>query len=320
MTDAAVTERKDFLSVLDFDAADLEACLRLAAQLKADRGLGRHAPTAGALNGRHIAMLFDKPSLRTRTTFEIGIREIGGHLVELTSDVAPGKREPVADIARNLERWVDAVVIRTFSQYMLQEFVRSTRCLHVVNALTDQEHPCQAIADFLTLQERLGQLRGRTIAYVGDGNNVATSLAHAGAMLGVHVHIASPEPYQLPHAVVQQATGVARHGARLRLFTEAADAVAGADAVYTDTWTSMGQEAEAEIRRKVFAPYQVNDELMSLAKPGALFMHCLPAHRGEEVTEEVFESEASVVFDQAENRLHGQKALLLMLLAPATAR
>jgi ornithine carbamoyltransferase len=188
-----------------------------------------------------------------------------------------------------------------------------------VNALTDQEHPCQAIADFLTLEEHIGPLRGRTIAYIGDGNNVATSLAHAGAMLGVHVHIASPEPYQLPHAVVQQATASARHGARLRLFSEAADAVAGADAVYTDTWTSMGQEAEAALRRKIFAPYQVNDELMSLAKPGALFMHCLPAHRGEEVTAEVFESDASVVFDQAENRLHGQKALLLMLLAPPAA-
>jgi len=200
---------------------------------------------------------------------------------------------------------------------VLQEFAAAARRLHVVNALTDQEHPCQAIADFLTLQERIGPLRGRTIAYVGDGNNVATSLVHAAAMLGVHVHVASPEPYQLPHAVVQQATAVARHGARLRLFTDAADAVAGADAVYTDAWTSMGQEAEADIRRRVFTDYQVNDELMSLARPGALFMHCLPAHRGEEVTAEVFESDVSVVFDQAENRLHGQKALLLMLLAPS---
>jgi ornithine carbamoyltransferase len=264
-------------------------------------------------------MLFDKPSLRTRSTFEIAIRELGGHLVALQPDVALGRREPVTDVARNLERWVDAVVIRTFSQHLLQEFATAATRMHVVNALTDQEHPCQAIADFLTLQERFGQLRGRTIAYVGDGNNVATSLAHASAMLGVHVHVASPEPYQLPHAVVQQATAVARHGARLRLFSEAADAVAGADAVYTDTWTSMGQEDEAAMRRQVFAPYQVNDDLMSLAKPGALFMHCLPAHRGEEVTAEVFESEVSVVFDQAENRLHGQKALLLMLLAPAAS-
>jgi len=316
MADTTLT-RKDFLSVLDFEPADLEHCLELAAQVKADRSLGRHAPTADVLDGHHIAMLFDKPSLRTRTTFEIAIRELGGHLVALQADVALGRREPVADVARNLERWVDAVIIRTFSQQVLQDFAAAARRLHVVNALTDQEHPCQAIADFLTLQERFGQLRGRTIAYVGDGNNVATSLAHAAAMLGVHVHVASPEPYQLPHAVVQQATSVARHGARLRLFSEAADAVAGADAVYTDTWTSMGQEKEAELRRGIFAAYQVNDELMSLAKPGALFMHCLPAHRGEEVTAEVFESDASVVFDQAENRLHGQKALLLMLLAPA---
>ena len=311
--------RKDFLSVLDLDAADFERCLQLAAQLKADRALGRHAPTADALNGRHVALLFDKPSLRTRTTFEIGIRELGGHVVALQPDVALGCREPVADVARNLERWVDAIVVRTFSQAILQEFAAAATRLHVVNALTDQEHPCQAIADFLTLQEHLGPLRGRTIAFVGDGNNVATSLAHAAALLGVHVHVASPEAYQLPHAVVQQATGAARLGARLRLFTDAADAVAGADAVYTDTWTSMGQEAEAGVRRRVFAPYQVNEALMALAKPGALFMHCLPAHRGEEVTADVFESEASVVFDQAENRLHGQKALLLMLLAPAAA-
>ncbi|OLE82763.1 MAG: ornithine carbamoyltransferase [Acidobacteria bacterium 13_1_20CM_2_65_9] len=306
------------MSVLDLDATDLERCLHLAAQLKADRALGRLAPTADALNGRHIALLFDKPSLRTRTTFEIAVRELGGHVVGLQPDVALGTREPVADVARNLERWVDGVIIRTFSQDVLKDFAAAARRLHVVNALTDEEHPCQALADFLTLQERFGQCRGRTIAYVGDGNNVATSLAHAASMLGVHVHIASPEAYQLPHTVVQQATSVARHGARLRLFSDAADAVAGADAVYTDTWTSMGHEDEAELRRRIFAPYQVNEDLMALAKPGALFMHCLPAHRGEEVTADVFESEASVVFDQAENRLHGQKALLLMLLAPTT--
>ena len=316
---SATQTRKDFLSVLDFDAAEFERCLKLAAQLKGYRSLGRRAPTADALNGRHVAMLFDKPSLRTRSTFEIAIRELGGHLVALQPDVALGHREPVGDVARNLERWVDAVVIRTFSQHILQEFAAAAKRLHVVNALTDQEHPCQAIADFLTLQEHFGQLRGRTVAYVGDGNNVATSLAQAAAMLGVNVHVASPEAFQLPHAVVQQATSVARHGARLRLFTEAADAVAGADAVYTDTWTSMGQEAEADLRRRMFAPYQVNDDLMSLAKPGALFMHCLPAHRGEEVTADVFEADTSVVFDQAENRLHGQKALLLMLLAPSTS-
>jgi ornithine carbamoyltransferase len=314
MTNTATLAR-NFLSVLDFDPQDLERCLAVATQLKSDRPLGRGAPTANALDGRHVALLFDKPSLRTRTTFEIAVRELGGHIVPLQPDVALGRREPVGDVARNLERWVDAVVIRTFSQGLLQEFADSAKRLHVINALTDEEHPCQAIADCLTLQDRLGALRGRTIAYVGDGNNVATSLAHAAAMLGIHLHVASPEGYQLPHSVVQQATGAARFGARLRLFTDAADAVVGVDAVYTDTWTSMGQEDEAEERRRVFAPYQVNDDLMSLARPGALFMHCLPAHRGEEVTSEVFESNASVVFDQAENRLHGQKALLLMLLS-----
>ena len=317
MTATTTVHRKDFLSVLDFDAADLERCLDLAARLKADRTLGLQAPAAAVLNGRHVALLFEKPSLRTLSTFEIAVRELGGHVVTVQPDVALGRREVVADVARNLERWVDAVVIRTFSQQILEEFAAATRRLHVINALTDEQHPCQAIADFLTLQEHWGSLRGRTIAYVGDGNNVAASLAHASAMLGVHVHVASPEAYQLPHAVVQQATGVARHGARLHLFNDAADAVAGVDAVYTDTWTSMGQETQADQRRAAFAPYQVNDALMTLAKPGALFMHCLPAHRGEEVTADVFESPLSVVFDQAENRLHGQKALLLMLLAPA---
>jgi ornithine carbamoyltransferase len=285
--------RKDFLSILDVDATDLERCLLLSARLKAERSLGRQAPTADALDGRHVALLFEKPSLRTRSTFEIAVRELGGHVMALQSDVALGKREPVEDVARNLERWVDAVVIRTFSQQTLEQFARSAPRLHVINALTDEQHPCQAVADFLTLQERWGTVRGRTIAFIGDGNNVAASVAHAGAMLGVNVHVASPDGYTLPHSVVQQATGVARHGARLRLFSDAADAVAGADAVYTDTWTSMGQEAEADVRRATFARYQVSDALMAQARPDALFMHCLPAHRGEEVTAEVFESPPS---------------------------
>jgi len=314
MTPATLVRRKDFLSVLDFEAGDFEQCVGLAAQLKRERALGHEAPTVDALRGRHVGLLFDKPSLRTRTTFEIAVRELGGHVVALQPDVALGQREPVADVARNLERWIHALVIRTFSQRLVVELAAATRSLHVVNALTDEEHPCQAIADILTLHEHLGRLRGRTIAYVGDGNNVATSLAHAAAMIGLNVHVASPPGYELPSRVVKQATTAARFGARVRLFTDPADAVAGADAVYTDTWTSMGQEGEADIRRQVFAPYQVNEELMALARPGARFLHCLPAHRGEEVTAAVFESEASIVFDQAENRLHGQKALLLMLL------
>ena len=260
-------------------------------------------------------MLFEKASLRTWTTFEIAVRELGGSVVALQPDITLDRREAAVDVARSLERWVDAVVVRTYSHRQLEEFAGAAPRLRVINALSDDEHPCQALADCLTLRERWGTLRGRTVAFVGDGNNVAASLAHAAAMLGVHLHVASPDGYQLPHAAVQRATSAARHGARLRLFTDAVDAVAGVDAVYTDTWTSMGQEAQTDIRRRVFAPYQVNDALMALAKPGALFMHCLPAHRGEEVTADVLESSASIVFDQAENRLHCQKALLLMLLA-----
>jgi ornithine carbamoyltransferase len=308
--------RKDFLSVLDFEPDDLERCLDLAAQVKADRGLGPDAPTSKLLAGRHVAMLFEKPSLRTRSTFEIAVHELGGHVVDLKSEAGLGSRETVADVARNLERWVEAVVIRTYRQRLLEEFAQATTRLHVINALTDEEHPCQAIADCLTLRERWGSVRGRTLAFVGDGNNVAVSLAQAAGMLGMHMHVASPERYQLSHAAVQRAATAARHGARLRLFTDPADAVAGADAVYTDTWTSMGQEAEADVRRQAFAAYQVNDELMAQAKPDAVFMHCLPAHRGEEVTADVIESRASIVFDQAENRLHCQKALLTMLLSP----
>jgi ornithine carbamoyltransferase len=315
MQGETVTRPRHFLSVLDLEAADLEHCLELALRMKADRRRGARPAAGLPLEGRFVAMLFEKPSLRTRTTFEIAARELGGAVIPLQADVALGHREPIADVARNLERWVDAVVIRTFSQQVLEEFAAATSCLHVINALTDHQHPCQALADFITLKERFGSLAGRTLAFVGDGNNIATSLAHASSLLGVHCHVASPAGYELPHSTVQQATKCARHGARLRLFSDPADAVAGADAVYTDTWTSMGQEAQAEVRRRVFAPYQVTAGLMSVAKPGALFMHCLPAHRGEEVTAEVLESTASVVFDQAENRLHGQKALLSMLIS-----
>jgi ornithine carbamoyltransferase len=241
--------------------------------------------------------------------------ELGGNVVALQTDAALGKREPVSDVARNLERWVDGIVIRTYSQKVLEEFAAAAPKLRVINALSDDQHPCQALADVMTLREQWNTVKGRTVAYVGDGNNVAVSLVHATLRLGINIHVASPEGYALPEWAVQQAAVASRFGARLRLFTDANDAVAGADAVYTDTWTSMGQESEAELRRQVFAPYQVNDALMSQAKPGALFMHCLPAHRGEEVTTEVIESPASVVFDQAENRLHVQKALLSMLLS-----
>ena len=303
---------KDFLSILDLTSVDLDRLLATAAQMKADRRLGRQ--TAPALTGLHVALLFEKPSLRTRSTFEIAIRELGGDTLHLPSQFAEGVREPLKDIARNLERWVRALVIRTYEQEKAAIIATAGRQLHVINALTDEEHPCQALADAFTLRERWGDCRGRTVAFVGDGNNVATSLAHVTSMLGVTLHIASPVGYELPDHVVSAATRIARDGAEVRRFTNPRHAVAGVDAVYTDVWTSMGEEAEADQRRRAFAPYQVDNALMSAAAPHALFMHCLPAHRDEEVTSEVIDSAASVVFDQAENRLHTQKALLQMLI------
>jgi ornithine carbamoyltransferase len=309
-----VTSPKDFLSILDLGSVDLDRLLALAAQMKADRHLRDQAPSARALAGLHVALLFEKPSLRTRSTFEIAIRELGGDALHLPSHFAEGVREPLEDVARNLERWVTALVIRTYGQEKAQILGAAALQLHVINALTDEEHPCQALADMLTVRERWSDLRNRTIAYVGDGNNVATSLAHAACMMGVTVHVASPAGYELPDRVVADADRVARNGATVRRFSDPREAVADADAVYTDVWTSMGEEHEAADRRAIFAPYQVNDALMAAARPEALFMHCLPAHRGEEVTSSVIESPQSVVFDQAENRLHTQKALLLMLL------
>jgi ornithine carbamoyltransferase len=316
----AGVKKKDFLSVLDFGPADLERCIDLAAQLKRDRNLSRRDGAQGALSGAHVALLFDKPSLRTRSTFEIAVRQLGGAVVTLPPDVALGTREPISDVARSLERWVDAAVIRTSAHATMVEFALSAPRLHVINALTDEEHPCQALADFLTLREHWRNWQGRTLAYVGDGNNVATSLAHIAAMLGTPFRIASPRGYELPSRVLAECRGVARPGSDIRLFTDPAEAVRGADAVYTDVWTSMGQEAESEQRRQAFAPYQVNGKLLRHAKAGALFMHCLPAKRGEEVTADVLESPVSVVFDQAENRLHAQKALLTMLLGGTLQR
>jgi ornithine carbamoyltransferase len=305
---------KDFLSVLDFGRSDLDRLLRLAAEMKADRRLGIKAPTASALAGLHVALLFEKPSLRTRSTFEVAIRELGGHPLDVPAEFAGGSREPLEDVARNLERWVHALVVRTYAQDKVETFARSAQRMHVINALTDDHHPLQALADVMTMTERWGRAAGRTVAYVGDGNNVATSLAHAACMAGINLHIASPVGFELPDAVVTEAASIARGGAQVRRFSDPLEAVQDADAVYTDVWASMGEENEAAQRSVVFAPYQVNRDLMAAAAPGALFMHCLPAHRGDEVTAEVIESPASVVFDQAENRLHTQKALLVMLL------
>jgi ornithine carbamoyltransferase len=300
-----------FLSVLDLTPAELESCLALAASLKAARYNQR--PHATPLAGRHVALLFDKPSLRTRSTFVIAVRELGGDVIEPPADAAFAGREAIEDVARNLERWVFGTVVRTFAQERLERFAAAAPGLRVVNALTDEEHPCQALADCQTLLERWGSLRDRTIAFVGDGNNVATSLAQASAMLGGTVIVASPKGFELPEGVRETVARVARYGGGVRVTNDPVEAVAQAHAVYTDVWTSMGQEQEASTRNTLFRPYQVNAALMARAREDALFMHCLPAHRGDEVTDDVIDSPASVVFDQSENRLHTQKALLALL-------
>jgi ornithine carbamoyltransferase len=305
---------QNFLSILDLNPDLLRKLLESAAKLKRERVKGMKAPTAQALNGRHVGMLFEKPSLRTRVTFTIGVRELGGDIVEIPADVMHADREPINDVARNLERWVDAVVIRTFGQERLHQLAEITPKLHIVNALSNEEHPCQALADMQTLMERWSSLDNRRIAFVGDGNNVCTSLVHAAMMLGIHVHVATPKGFELPDEVVDQAAEVSQKGAGLTEFTDPKAAVREVDAIYTDVWTSMGQEVEYAERKKTFKRYQVTEGMMALAKPGALFMHCLPAHRGEEVSDEVIESPISVVFDQAENRLHAQKALLIAML------
>jgi len=306
---------KHFLSLFDFTPDDLNRTLALAAELKAARRARTSSPHASAMAGRHVGLLFEKPSLRTRVTFTIGVEELGGSVVDIPSDVMHADREPLHDVARNLERWVDAVVIRTFSQKRLSIFTESAPALRIVNALSDEEHPCQALADMQTLQERWGSVEGRTITFVGDGNNVATSLVHAGLMLGAHMRIATPKGYGLPAETAASAERLAQKGATFRQYVDVKDAVKGADAIYTDVWTSMGQEVEYAERTKIFTRYQVNEALMARANPGALFMHCLPAHRGQEVTDEVIESGISVAFDQAENRLHAQKAMLVTLFA-----
>jgi ornithine carbamoyltransferase len=300
-----------FLSIDDVTHEELQDCLRLAAELKAARAAGiRHEQP---LVGRHFALLFEKPSLRTRSTFQIAVRELGGDLIEPPREEVFGERETIGDVARNLERWVYGAVVRTYAQSRLEAFAAAAPRLRVVNALTDDEHPCQALADCLTLAEKLHDLPGRTITFVGDGNNVATSLAQAAVLLGVNVRIASPHGFELDPRVRHRIDSRARLGARLTVTNDPVAAVRDAHAVYTDVWTSMGREGEAAPRREIFGAYQVNASLMAHASPDAIFMHCLPAHRGDEVTSEVLDSDASVVFDQAENRLHTQKALLAML-------
>ncbi|MEI8166450.1 MAG: ornithine carbamoyltransferase [Chloroflexales bacterium] len=307
---------KHFLSAADLTRNEAEALLERAAMLKAEwrmGGQGLHAQWP--LRGKTLALVFEKPSLRTRVAFEAGMTQLGGHGSYLSAnDIDMGGRESVPDVAQNLSRWVQAIAARVFKHTTVETLARHAS-VPVINALSDREHPCQALADMLTLRERFGRLQGLKLTYVGDGNNVCHSLLLLGATLGVSVTVACPPDYRPDPEVLAQAAAIgAETDASIVVTASPVEGVAGADAVYTDVWTSMGQEHETARRRPVFAPYQVNPALLAHASPDAVFMHCLPVHRDEEVTAEVVDGAQAVIFEQAENRLHVQKALILTLL------
>ena len=298
------------LSDTDLSPDELRALLRLAIEVKRSPDDYRQA-----LAGRYIALLFEKPSLRTRMTFELAIKQLGGDAIfQDHRDGRIGEREPARDMARNLERWVQAIVARTFEQKTIEDLAHWSS-VPVINALSGKFHPCQALADFQTLAEKFGELQGVKMAFVGDGNNVCHSLMLCASRLGVSISVATPRGYEPDSVIIAKAGEFAQEtGAEVVITNDVNKAVKGVSAIYTDMWTSMGWDGETQQRRIAFATYQVTGELMARAAPGAVFMHCLPALRGEEVTDAVMESEASVVFDQAENRLHAQKALLLMMI------
>jgi ornithine carbamoyltransferase len=307
---------RDLLSVADLSAAEVRRLFERAADLKRE-DRDRRADGARAempLAGRTLAMLFQKPSLRTRVTFEAGMNQLGGHAIYLTEDVVMGARESVRDVARNLERFVDAIVARTGPHEVVVELAAQAS-VPVINGLTLREHPCQALADVFTIEERFGSVRGRVVAFVGDGNNVYHSLALLGAMLGMEIRLAHPAGYAPNPRVVERAEALAGDGGgRLVFGQDPTEIVRGADVVYTDAWTSMGQEVEAEARRDAFAGYTVDDALLDAAGPDAVAMHCLPAHRGEEITSAVMDGARSIIWEESENRLHLQKALLVEML------
>ena len=300
------------MSVADLTAGEVEVVFETAWALKAEfRATRRHAQPP--LVGRTLAMLFQKPSLRTRVTFEAGMAQLGGHAIYLTHDVVLGARESVRDVARNLETFVDGIVVRTGPHEVAQELAAQAE-IPVINGLTLREHPCQALADVFTMQERLGRLEGLVVAFVGDGNNVYHSLALLGASLGMEVRLAHPPGYGPNPAIVERAQQLVAAGGRLLFSEDPETAVSGAAVVYTDAWTSMGQEAETEERRDAFARYRVDAALLERAGPDAVVMHCLPAHRGEEITSEVMDGPRSIIWEQSENRLHLQKGLLVEVL------
>ncbi len=301
---------RDFLSIRDVSPAEARELLALALDIKANR-----EKYGAALKGKTLALIFEKPSLRTRVTFDVGIQQLGGFSIYLSpAEINLGKRESVYDVAKNLERMVQGIMIRTFAHAIVEQMAEFAS-IPIINGLTDFSHPCQAMADYLTMLEVKGRLEGLKVAYVGDGNNVAHSLMFAGARFGAHVVVATPPGFEpKKEALAWAAAEGAATGATCTVTNDARTAASGADVVYTDVWASMGQEAEAAERKRIFRPYQVNEALFALAKPDAIFMHCLPAHRGDEVTDAVIDSPRSVVFQEAENRLHAQKAIMLELM------
>ncbi|MBX6353691.1 MAG: ornithine carbamoyltransferase [Thermoflavifilum sp.] len=308
---------RDFLDFSDYTPEELDALLRLAMVLKEAQKTGfAHA----LLPGKTLGLIFDKASTRTRVSFEVGMLQLGGHALYLPSgSTQMGRGEPIADTARVLSRYVDAIMIRTFGHAIVQELAEHAT-VPVINGLTDEHHPCQVLADALTIWEHKGELRGVTVAYVGDGNNMAHSWLQLAPKLGMNIRVACPSGYlPLPPIVEEAKRAAVQNRTQVLVTTDPLRAVEGADVIYTDVWASMGDEAEAEERKAIFQPYQVNDELASYAAPDYVFMHCLPAHRGEEVTADVIDGPHSIIFDQAENRLHAQKAILAALLADAGA-
>ncbi|MGA7622368.1 MAG: ornithine carbamoyltransferase [Candidatus Acidiferrales bacterium] len=304
-----ITQTNDLLTGMEWNPAQVRDLMHFAADVKAHPDRYR-----GALAGRFLALIFEKPSLRTRVTFEVGIASLGGSSVFLDHTLTHlGERESIPDVAKSLERWIHGIIARVYKQDSLDQLAANAH-IPVINALSDVFHPCQAYSDFFTLEERFGNLRGLKLSYVGDGNNTCHSLMSIGARAGVHLRIATPTGYEPDANIVAEAKRVARETrGKIEILHSPEEAVAGVQAIYTDVWTSMGQESESAAREAAFAGYQVNAELFSHAAPDAIFMHCLPAHRGSEVSADIMDSPRSIVFEQAENRLHVQKAIVLTL-------
>ena len=302
--------KKDLISIKDLSAGEIEGIFALTARLKEAK-----ARFSKVLSGKTLALIFQKPSNRTRVSFEVGMYQLGGNSIYLApNEINLGVRESISDVAKTLSRYVDVILLRTYEHKNVLDMAASAS-IPVINGLSDFSHPCQALADIYTVKEKLKSLKGRTVVYVGDGNNVCHSLLFACGKLGINMNVATPPGYEPLDSVLKEAAGFARaKGAKIKLFNDPSAAVKGADVIYTDVWASMGQEKEAAKRRKAFKKFQVNKRLVALAKKDVLIMHCLPAHRGEEITGDVIDSKNSVVFDQAENRMHVQKAVLIKLL------